>query len=160
MGLAIDGNEVHGIARGGQAFVSIGNTNVDGSISLNGHNYLNENNMEIKDTGKFDIDIAWQNDSYSFSASPVDVTNNLSNYGGYLAICIIHYPGDKLSTMSHPFVIPTAPTDSNLLFQFDLSSWWGELSRTTDNKFTFTPHYTNANTGTTATGEFYILSNN
>ena len=39
MGLAIDGNEVHGIARGGQAFVSLGNTNADGSISFNGYTY-------------------------------------------------------------------------------------------------------------------------
>ena len=40
MGLAIDGNEVHGIARGGQAFVSIGNVNsTDGSLSIDGQDY-------------------------------------------------------------------------------------------------------------------------
>ena len=39
MGLAIDGNEVHGIAKGGQAFLSIGNTNKYGSINISGRKY-------------------------------------------------------------------------------------------------------------------------
>ncbi|NRO47692.1 hypothetical protein IMAU30132_00042 [Lactobacillus helveticus] len=39
MGLAIDGNEVHGIARGGQAFVSLESANKDGSINIDGKNY-------------------------------------------------------------------------------------------------------------------------
>ena len=123
MGLAIDGNEVHGIARGGQAFVSIGNTNADGSISLNGQDYLNESNMEIKDTGKFYISIG-ADDTGGYSASPVDVTNELSNYGGYLARCVIYTTGtdssatfissDSLNVLpttfiiSHPIIIPTA----------------------------------------------------
>ena len=36
MGLAIDGNEVHGIARGGQAFLAM-QENSDGSININGN---------------------------------------------------------------------------------------------------------------------------
>ena len=40
MGLAIDGNEVHGIAKGGQAFLSIGNTNADGSLNISGRKYV------------------------------------------------------------------------------------------------------------------------
>ena len=36
MGLAIDGNEVHGVAHGGQAFVSLESANEDGSINIDG----------------------------------------------------------------------------------------------------------------------------
>ena len=39
MGLAIDGNIVHGIARGGQAFVSLESAAKDGSINIGGNNY-------------------------------------------------------------------------------------------------------------------------
>lgn len=38
MGLAIDGNVVHGIARGGQAFLPI-TKNADGSVVIDGHTY-------------------------------------------------------------------------------------------------------------------------
>lgn len=38
MGLAIDGNVVHGIARGGQAFLPI-TKNKDGSVVIDGHTY-------------------------------------------------------------------------------------------------------------------------
>ena len=159
MGLAIDGNEVHGIARGGQAFVSIGNTNADGSISLNGQDYLSENNMKIKDTGKFYINVGYGTDSYS--ASPVDVTNKLSNYEGYLAICIICDYGDKLSTVSQPIFIPAASSTYNDL-TFDNSSWNGTLSMdSSSSTLTFTTQYNSKTLGADETyGHFYILSNN
>ena len=38
MGLAIDGNVVHGIAKGGQAFLPI-TKNKDGSVVIDGHTY-------------------------------------------------------------------------------------------------------------------------
>lgn len=38
MGLAIDGNVVNGIARGGQAFLPI-TKNTDGSVAIDGHTY-------------------------------------------------------------------------------------------------------------------------
>ena len=41
MGLAIDGNVVHGIARGGQAFLTM-QTNKDGSINLGGNLYTKQ----------------------------------------------------------------------------------------------------------------------
>lgn len=41
MGLAIDGNVVHGIARGGQAFLTM-QTNKDGSINLGGNLYVKQ----------------------------------------------------------------------------------------------------------------------
>lgn len=40
MGLAIDGNEVHGIAKGGQAFLPIDKNNEDGSINIDGRKYV------------------------------------------------------------------------------------------------------------------------
>ena len=161
MGLAIDGNEVHGIARGGQAFVSLGNTNSkDGSINIGGQYYFSKNKMKIKDTGEFYI--TWLSDLYgdNLYVSPIDVTDNLSNYGGYLAMCVIHDPRDRVSTASQPIIIPTAPTTDNLSFSLD--SWSGSLSRTTGNRFTFTPKYKNTDmkVSYTTTGNFYILSNN
>ena len=164
MGLAIDGNEVHGIARGGQAFVSIGNVNsTDGSLNIGGQYYLNESKMKIKDTGEFNIDFS--SDYYGKITNPqIDVTNNLSNYGGCLAICVIRTGsvviGEEL-TRSLPIIIPTAPTTNDLDLSFDLAGWSGSLSRTTDSRFIFSPKYTNTMlTAPSGTGYFYILSNN
>lgn len=50
MGLAIDGNEVHGIARGGQAFLPIDENNADGSITYNGQKYIDLANASFKIT--------------------------------------------------------------------------------------------------------------
>ena len=165
MGLAIDGNEVHGIARGGQAFVSLGNTNTDGSINIGGQDYLSKNKMKIKSTKSFDINIEEE-------SATIDVTDNLSNYGGCLAICVIYTTGTDSSAtfissdspnvlpttfiISHPIIIPTASTTDNL--SFANSKWSGSLSKTTDNKFTFDADYS-YNSTIDATGTFYILSN-
>lgn len=155
MGLAIDGNEVHGIARGGQAFVSIGNTNTDGSISIGDQNYLSKIKMKIKGTDQFNIKFGA--DSFEAAAgSVVNVTNQLLSYAGYLAICIIH---GLDFTLSKAFIIPTVPM-TEIVLTFDNSSWGGELYRTTDSRFTFIPYCRHLDVGTTATGEFYILSNN
>ena len=103
MGLAIDGNEVHGIARGGQAFVSLGNTNTDGSINIGGQDYLSKNKMKIKSTKSFDINIEEE-------SATIDVTDNLSNYGGCLAICVIYTTGTDSSatfiSSDSPNVLP------------------------------------------------------
>lgn len=48
MGLAIDGNVVHGIARGGQAFLPIDKSNEDGSITYNGQKYIDLANTSFK----------------------------------------------------------------------------------------------------------------
>lgn len=48
MGLAIDGNVVHGIARGGQAFLTM-QTNKDGSINLGGNLYAKQDPIVGKD---------------------------------------------------------------------------------------------------------------
>ena len=164
MGLAIDGNEVHGIARGGQAFVSIGNVNsTDGSLNIDGQDYLSKNKMGIKDTGEFSIEFSNPAFSGGIVDPTIDVTNELSNYEGYLAICVIQTGIEVLSkdhTTSLPIIIPTAPTTNGLALSFDLAGWSGLLSRTTNNKFTFVPHYTNADTSTSASSYFYILSNN
>ena len=48
MGLAIDGNEVHGIARGGQAFLAM-QANNDGTINLGGNLYAKQDPIVGKD---------------------------------------------------------------------------------------------------------------
>lgn len=165
MGLAIDGNEVHGIAKGGQAFLSIGNTNTDGSINIGGQNYFNKNQMKIKDTGKLDINFNRDDSDGSASDIPIDVTSNLSNYGGCLAICLMFPISSSYPTLltSQPIIIPTAPTTYQFSFECLLSQndgWSGSLSRTTDNKFTFVADYSDKNYLTTAVCNFYVLSNN
>ena len=162
MGLAIDGNEVHGIARGGQAFVSLGNANADGSVNIGGQDYFNKNKMTIKDTGNFNISFTKESDGTA-DPVPIDVTSELSNYGGCLAICLMFPTNSNYPAFlkSQPFIIPTAPTTYK--FSFEDSSdknggWSGSLSRTTDNNFTFVADYTFASDVTTAVGNFYILS--
>ena len=163
MGLAIDGNEVHGIAKGGQAFVSLGNANADGSINIGGQDYFSKNKMAIKGTGNFDVSFR-DSDDGTASDVPIDVTSELSNYGGCLAICLMFPTSSAYGALlnSQPIIIPTAPTTENLSFE-DLSlknhGWSGSLSRTTDNKFTFVADYKFASYVTTAVGNFYILSN-
>ena len=164
MGLAIDGNEVHGIARGGQAFVSLGNVNTDGSINIGGQDYLNKNKMKIKDTGRLNIN--FDSSDTGTVASPVDVTSNLSNYGGCLAICLMFPTGSSYPALltSQPIIIPTAPTTYKFSFEdssFQNEGWSGSLSRTTDNKFTFVADFMFASSeAPTAVCNFYILSNN
>ncbi len=155
MGLAIDGNEVHGIARGGQAFISLGNTNGDGSLSIDGQDYLSKSKMNIKNTGKFNIKFGADSSGVA-AGSIVNVTNQLLSYAGYLAICIID---DLDFTFSNAFIIPTVPM-TEIDLAFDNSSWGGQLYRTTDSRFTFIPYCRHLDPYTTATGEFYILSNN
>ncbi len=48
MGLAIDGNVVHGIARGGQAFLAM-QANNDGTINLGGNLYAKQDPIVGKD---------------------------------------------------------------------------------------------------------------
>ena len=48
MGLAIDGNEVHGIAKGGQPFLAM-QTNKDGSINFGGSLYAKQDPIVGKD---------------------------------------------------------------------------------------------------------------
>ena len=114
MGLAIDGNIVHGIARGGEAFVGLGNANnTDGSLSIGGQDYLSKNSMGIKDTGEFSIEFSNPPFSGGIVDPTIDVTNELSNYEGYLAICVIQTGAGALGkdhTTSLPIIIPTAPT--------------------------------------------------
>ena len=157
MGLAIDGNEVHGIARGGQAFVSLGNVNTDGSLNIGGQGFLSKNKMKIKDTGDFDLGF-----SESINSGTIDVTSNLSNYGGHLAIFIITPSTGDTSTaeniLSQPIIIPTVSTAENL--SFDIGVWSGSLLRATDNRLTLTVSYSLTGMITKATGDFYVLSNN
>ncbi|NRO85264.1 hypothetical protein IMAU10149_01856 [Lactobacillus helveticus] len=146
MGLAIDGNEVHGIARGGQAFVSIGNANTDGSINIGGQDYFNKNKMKIKDTRTFQMQIYSSSSSYD-----QDVTSNLLNCGGYLAMCVISGQGLKIL---QPIIIPTAPSHSS---SFDTDDFNCSLSMTTDNRLICTVQYNNA-IGSVYF-KLYILSN-
>lgn len=163
MGLAIDGNAVNGIARGGQAFVGLGNTNADGSINIGGQDYFSKNKMAIKDTGRFNVTFQ-ENDDGSASAVSIDVTSKLVNYGGCLAICVMCPTNTAYPALikSQPMTIPTAPTTYKFAFG-DYSpqnvGWSGSLSRTADNKFTFVPDCTYADYTTKAVGNFYILSN-
>lgn len=111
--------------------------------------------MNIKNTGKFNIKFGADSSEVA-AGSIVNVTNQLLSYAGYLAICIID---DLGFTLSHAFIIPTVPmTEINLAF--DNGSWGGKLYRTTDSRFTFIPYCEYLAPYTTATGEFYILSNN
>ncbi len=165
MGLAIDGNEVHGIARGGQAFISLGNTNGDGSLSIDGQDYLSKSKMKIKNTGKFNIKFTQDYSGEAVLNVPIDVTSNLSIYGGCLAICLVFPTNSPYPTFlkSKPIIIPQAPTTCQFSFEDPSSQnggWSGSLSRTTDNKFTFTANYEFASAVTTAAGIFYILTNN
>ena len=48
MGLAIDGNEVHGIAKGGQPFLAM-QANNDGTINLGGNLYAKQDPIVGKD---------------------------------------------------------------------------------------------------------------
>ena len=154
MGLAIDGNEVHGIARGGQAFVSLGNVNTDGSLNIGGQDYFSTNKMKIIDTGSFGLGMS----NYAPSVT-VDVTSNLSNYGGYLAICeLITSDGSNPDVISQPISIPTTSTTDNLSF-YD-AFWSGSLSRDTSNNFTLDISYSDpAHYVTGGSGNFYIISN-
>lgn len=162
MGLAIDGNVVNGIARGGQAFVGLGNTNADGSINIGGQDYFSKNKMAIKDAGRFNVSF---NRAYDGTALvvPIDVTSNLSNYGGCLAICVMGTDNAYRALIkSQPMTIPTAPTTYKFAFEDSSQQnegWSGTLSRTADNKFTFVVDCTSATYITTAVGNFYILSN-
>lgn len=166
MGLAIDGNEVHGIAKGGQAFVSLGNINADGSINIGGQDYFNRNKIEFKDTGQSDMH---QPKSYNLHEADfdVDVTDKLLNYGGYLAICLVCIQDDYgyALSLSHPIIIPTVPMTNNL--SFDNTNWSGSLSRTTDNRIKFFPNFVSKYEhslsdwkNTNPVCNFYIISNN
>lgn len=150
MGLAIDGNVVHGIAKGGQAFVSLENTNADGSINIGGQDYLSKNKMKLEDTGVFEIGFYIDG-----GGKETDITSNLSNYKGCLAICLIQK--NYSLAKSQPIIIPTVSTTENL--SFDGDNWGGSLSMTTDNKFKFVPYFKYADVNTDATGNFWILSN-
>lgn len=162
MGLAIDSNVVHGIARGGQAFVSLGDTNEkDGSINIDGQDYLSKNNMKIRKISDNGIGFANYGE---ISTHTIDITSNLSNYAGYLAICAIvdndnSNPSSSRpeATISQPFIIPTAPTTENPSFlnSRTASYYQMSLSRTTDNKFILSD---NSNSSF-AQCRFYILSN-
>ena len=153
MGLAIDGNEVHGIARGGQAFVSLGNTNADGSINIGGQDFFSTNKIKITDTGDFDLGL-----SVGVSSGTIDVTSNLSDYGRYLAILEISTSGEEDGVIARPISIPTTPTTGSLSF-YD-SYWSGSLSMTTDNRFTLAVSYSDpVHYVSRASGKFYILSN-
>ena len=153
MGLAIDGNVVHGISRGGQAFVSLGNTNADGSINIGGQDYFSTNKIKITDTGDFDLGL-----SIDASSGTIDVTSNLSNYRGYFAILEISTSGMTDDVIARPISIPTTPTTDSLSFY---SSYWsGSLSKTTDNSFTLAISYNEpGHYVPRASGKFYILSN-
>ena len=165
MTLMVNGKKVAGYALGGTEFYSIGK-NADGSINIGGQDYLNKNKMKIKSTDSFDVSI-------NEGSATIDVTDNLSNYGGCLAICVIYTTGTDSSAtfissdspnvlpttfiISHPIIIPTASTTDNL--SFANSKWSGSLSKTTDNKFTFVSNYSDSTSSIDATGTFYILSN-
>lgn len=165
MGLAIDGNEVHGIARGGQAFISLGNTNGDGSLNIDGQDYLSKSKMQIKDTGRFDIKFTQDYSGETVLTVPIDVTSNLSIYGGCFAICIIFPTNSPYPTFlkSKSIFVPQGPATCNFPFE-DTSSqnggWSGSLSRTADGKFMFTANCDSATAVTTADGVFYVLTNN
>ena len=163
MTLMVNGKKVAGYALGGTEFYSIGK-NADGSSNIGGQDYFNKNKIKITDTGKLNISF---NEAYdgTITGAPIDVTSKLSPYGGYLAMCILYELSNFYSAIvkSQPFIIPTVPTTYK--FSFEDSSgqnygWSGSLSRTTDNKFTFTPDYMEAGSQTDAISNFYILSNN
>lgn len=146
MGLAIDGNEVHGIARGGQAFVSLGNTNnADGSINIGGQDYLSKIKMKIKGIYTFQMDIN------SNTINSTEVTSGLSNYEGYLAICVIN------DYESHPIIIPVDPSHSA---SFDTKTFNCSLSMINNDNYNRLQFY--AQSTYVANGVnfgFYILSN-
>ena len=166
MTLMVNGKKVVGYALGGTEFYSIGK-NADGSSNIGGQDYFNKNKMKITDTGRLDISFnAAYDGTMTITGAPIDVTSELSHYGGYLAMCILYELGNPYHpaiVKSQPFIIPTVPTTYK--FSFEDSSdyngdWGGSLSRTTDNKFTFTPTYMEAVSQTDAISNFYILSNN
>ena len=81
MGLSIDGNEVHGFAKGGQAFVpasTIPKENSNGSITYNGQNYINLTNAS------FNVTQADYNTWNVVYGSDINATfNNVPSYSLY-----------------------------------------------------------------------------
>lgn len=162
MTLMINGKKVDALALGGTEFYSI-DKNADGSSNIGGQDYFNKNKIKITDTGRFNVSFK-EDYAGNTLVVPIDVTSNLSNYGGCLAMCVLCEPDSTYSAIvkSQPFIIPTVPTTCK--FSFEDSSdqnggWSGSLSRTTDNKFTFVADCSFATYITTAIGNFYILSN-
>ena len=154
MTLMVNGKKVMGYALGGTEFYSI-DESADGSINIGGQNYLNENKMKITDTSTFDL-----GRHQDAGTATIDVTSNLSNYGGCLAILEIFIAGGGPVVVARPISIPTTATTESLSF-YD-SHWSGSLSKDTDNEFTLDvscnyPGYDYDVPG--ASGDFYILSN-
>lgn len=123
MGLAIDGNVVHGIARGGQAFISAEDANANGSINIGGQDYLNVNRIKIQQIGG-SVDLGLN--SY-MNHSTNNVTSQLSEYAGQWAILALHSSAFGDTVHSRPFLIPTTPTDEHLSMDNDV--WTVLLSR-------------------------------
>lgn len=105
MGLAINGNVVHGIARGGQAFLPIDTQNSD-SITYNGQKYINVANASLDMTM-----IDEQNGAQGTNSSSVTFTTltNFSEYSFYQITLDIggnSYVGlARIDTITFPFVI-------------------------------------------------------
>ena len=153
MGLAIDGNVVHGIARGGQAFVGVGDATANGSINIGGQYYLSTNKIHITETDGVNLGFT----SYLSSVTP-DVTSQLSDYGGQWAILKLSDPSFSPDDQSQPFLIPTTPTTENL--SMDNKIWTVSLSRDTNNRFTLTVSIDSGHYATSQEeGIFYIISN-
>lgn len=102
MGLAIDGNVVHGIAKGGQAFLPI-TKNEDGSITYNGQKYFDLANAS------FNV-IKVDEDRRSVADDAPNILNfTLSNFKNFSEYIFYQIEFEDVSsqerTLSSPFLI-------------------------------------------------------
>ena len=130
--------------------------NSDGSITFNQQNYLNESNLKFDYTDEFDFSFSQY--SINILGSQVDVTDQLSDYKGRLAFCVIA-PSTTSFLVSQPFIIPSRNIEKVDVNFFEISDWSAVIQLYND-KFTFVPSYKYASTDITGTGEFYLLENN
>lgn len=102
MGLAIDGNVVHGIAKGGQAFLAI-QANEDGSITYNGQKYIDLANASFNAT-KIDED-----NRYVADDNPNILNFTLSNFKNFSEYIFYQIEFESVAsqerTLSSPFLI-------------------------------------------------------
>ena len=105
MGLAIDGNEVYGIARGGQAFLPIDKNNEDGSITYNGQKYIDLANASLNITKIGYDDVT--DSSLFHNALDFTISNfkSFSEYSFYQIMMIDLDISKNAYGMSCPFLI-------------------------------------------------------
>lgn len=103
MGLAIDGNEVHGIAKGGQAFLPIDKNNEDGSITYNGQKYIDLANASLNITRI--VSTLAGSDAFTNVNITLSKPKNFSEYSFYQIRVLDDKSQNTLDALTQPFSI-------------------------------------------------------